>query len=124
MASLISLPPQRANGKGGPMKDIGPPLTFIGRIGQSSQNTRNRLRLYQLARLVQVVVHDRVRVDADAVVDCGQQLLWVDRVLQRSGRGLVGLAVHQAALDAGAGDAGGVAVRRVVASVGGVAVAR
>ena len=39
--------------------------------------------LHQLARLVEVVVDDRLRVDADGVVDRRQQLARVDRVLER-----------------------------------------
>src|SRR5262249_35427415 len=54
---------------------------------------------------------------ADAVVDRRQQLARVNRVLQRSGTGLVRLAPDEAALDAGAGDDAGVAVRPVIATV-------
>src|SRR5262245_5716341 len=58
----------------------------------SRQNAGDRLALDQLARLVQVVVDDRRRVDADRVVDRRQKLARMDRVLQR-GRGcLVRLA--------------------------------
>src|SRR5262249_52994693 len=87
-------------------------------------DTRDDVALHQLARLVQVVVHDGPRGGADAVVDRRQQLARVDRVLQRRRRGLVRPAVDEAALDAGPGDAGGVAVRPVVAAVVLVLVAR
>ena len=71
-----------------------------------------------------MVVDDRGRVDAEGVVDRGQQLAGVDGVVERGGAGLVRLAVDVAAADAGAGDDGRVAVRPVVAAVGAVAVAR
>ena len=44
------------------------------------EQRRHRLRLHQLARLVEVVVDDRLRVDAERVVDRRQQLGRVDRV--------------------------------------------
>src|SRR5262249_38491464 len=81
------------------------------------QNPANHTPLHQLARLVEVVVHDRLGVDADAVVDRRQQVLRVDRVLQRRRGGAVRTPVDEAAADAGAGDAGGVAVRPVVTAV-------
>src|SRR5437660_657919 len=71
-----------------------------------------------------MIVDDGTRVDADAVVDRGQQLAWVDRVINRGRAGLVRLAVHEATLDAGASDDTGVAVGPVVAAVVLVLVAR
>ena len=56
-----------------------PETTVFG----SGEQVRHRLGLDQLARLVQVVVDDRVRVDADGVVDRRQQLAGMDRVLER-----------------------------------------
>src|SRR5206468_1271553 len=83
----------------------------------SAEDAGDRLALDQLARLVEVVVDDRVRLDPDAVVDRRQKLGRVDRVLDRGAGGLVRLAVNEPALHAGAGDHRGVAVRPVVAAV-------
>ena len=47
---------------------------------------RDRLRLHQLARLVEVVVDDRLRVDADGVVDRRQEFDRMDRVFERRAR--------------------------------------
>src|SRR5437660_2516157 len=81
------------------------------------------LPLHQLARLVQVVVHDGVRVDADRVIDGRQEVLGVDRVVERGGGGVVRAAVDMAAADAGTCGDGGVAIRPVVAAIGAVTVA-
>ena len=70
-----------------------------------------------------MVVDDGGRVDAEGVVDRGEQLAGVDGIGERGRAGLVGLAVDVAAADARAGDDGRVAVRPVVAAVGAVAVA-
>src|SRR5262249_28082177 len=96
------------------------PVPFFADRGKAlvlRQDLGKDIALDQLARLVQVVVHNGARVDADAVVNGSQEVGRVDRVLQRGGSGLVRLAVHVAALDAGAGDNGGIAVRPVVAAV-------
>src|SRR5262249_36574459 len=68
----------------------------------SANNPPDHTPLHQLARLVQVVVDDRLRVDADRVVDSRQEIGRVDRVFQRGAGRLVALAVDEAALDAGA----------------------
>src|SRR5207237_9130554 len=75
------------------------------------------LALHELSRLLEVVVHDRRRVNAHAVVDGGEQLAWVDRVFQRRRGGLVRFAIHEAAFDPGAGDAGRVAIGPVVPAI-------
>ena len=54
--------------------------------GISGEEPGHGLGLDQLAGLVQVVVDDRLRVDAEGVVDRRQQLAGMDRVVQR-GRG-------------------------------------
>src|SRR5438132_8519431 len=90
----------------------------------SAQDSGYHFSLDQLARLVEVVVHYRARIQPDTVVNGRQQVAGVDRVFQRGRGRLVRLAVDEAALDAGAGDAGGVAVRPVVAAVVIVLVAR
>lgn len=43
----------------------------------------NHIALHQFTRLVEVVVRDRVRVDAQAVVDRGEQFARMDRVVER-----------------------------------------
>src|SRR5438445_12371403 len=47
------------------------------------QNPRHHVPRYQLPRLVEVVVHDRARIDAEAVIDRGQQVDRVDRAVER-----------------------------------------
>src|SRR5205807_3734027 len=77
----------------------------------------HRFALDQFARLVELVVDDGAGIDADAVVDGGEELAGVDGFFDGGGGGLVGLAVDQAALDAGAGDDAGVAIGPVIAAV-------
>src|SRR5215831_16272022 len=94
------------------------PLTALRR-----EQPRDGLALDQFARLVEVVVDDRLRVDAERVVDGRQQLGRVDGVGTGTGAGLVRLPVDVAALDAGAGEDRAVTIRPVVAAVGAAAVA-
>src|SRR4051794_14220864 len=68
------------------------------------------LRLHQLAGLVEVVVDDRFGVDAEGVVDGGEDFHRVDGVFGGAAAGGVALAVDVAALDAGAREGGGVAI--------------
>src|SRR5688500_2966095 len=82
-----------------PLEDSGRGGT--GFLNELREQPRHHLRLHQLARLVEVVVDQRVRVDAEAVVDRRQHLAGVDRVLARPGGGAVRLAVDVAPLDAG-----------------------
>src|SRR5437588_5943642 len=79
-------------------------------VRPSAQDAGDHFALHQFARLVEVVVHDGPGVNPDAVVNRGEKVLRIDRVLQRRRRGLVRLAVDEAALDAGPRDAGGVAI--------------
>jgi len=72
----------------------------------------------------EVIEDHRGRVNADTVVDRGQQFARMHGILDRSRGRLVGLAVDQAALDARAGDDARVAVGPVIAAVVGVGVAR
>ena len=83
----------------------------------------DRLALDQFAGLFQVVEHDRGRIDAEGMIDRGQQVAGMDAILDGGGRRLVGLAVDVPACNASAGNHGGVAVGIVVAAVGGAAVA-
>src|SRR5437016_546724 len=83
----------------------------------SNEDARHRLALDEQARLLQVILDDGRRIDADAVIDRRQQFARMHRVLQRRRTGLVRLAPHEAALDAGAGDNAGVAVGPVIAAV-------
>ena len=64
-----------------------------------------------------MVVDDGARIDADAVINSGQQIARMHGILQRRRCGLVGLAVDVAALDAGARDEGGIAVWPVIAAI-------
>ena len=70
-----------------------------------------------------MVVDDGLGIDGHGVVDGGQDFGGVDGIFQGGGAGLVGLAMHIPALDAGASYDAGVAVGPVVASVGAVGVA-
>jgi len=70
-----------------------------------------------------MVVHDRLGVNAEGVVDRRQDFDWVDRAFERGGGGGVALAVDVAALEAGASHHGCVAVGPMVAAVGGIAIA-
>jgi hypothetical protein len=70
-----------------------------------------------------VVVDDGSGIDAERVVDGGEQFGRMHGVFGGGGAGLVGFAVDVAALDARAADDAGVAVGPVVAAVGAVAVA-
>src|SRR5205085_12663718 len=82
-----------------------------------TENPANHLALDKFPRLIQVVVHNRAGIDADAVINSREQVLGVDRVLQRRGGSLIRLAVHQASFGAGPSDAGSVAVWPVVAAI-------
>ena len=69
-----------------------------------------------------MIVHDRIRRDADGLVNGRQQLSGMDGILQRSGCGLIALAVDIAALDPCPSGESGVAVGPVVAAIVTVAV--
>ena len=68
-------------------------------------------------------MHDGSGVDAEGVIDGGQQFSGVDGVGVGCATGFVGLAEYVTALDARAGDDTGVAVGPVIAAVGVVVVA-
>ena len=68
------------------------------------------VRVHQLARLVEVVVDNRLRIDAHSVIDRGKELGGVHRIFDRSGACLFGLAVNVTTLDAGSANDGGVAL--------------
>src|SRR5437588_8530793 len=76
---------------------VWPPLLVFASRPRSSEDAADNLALDKLARLVQVVVLDGAWVDADRVVDRRQQVLRVHRVFQWGRRGLVRLAVDEAA---------------------------
>ena len=99
-------------------------LPFRDQGAVSAEQPGHGVGLDQLAGLVEVVVDDRGRVDAEGVVDRRQQLAGVDRVVDagrsRSCRTCRGRGRR---LMPGAGEDRGVAVRPVVAAVGAVAVA-
>src|SRR5271157_914764 len=90
----------------------------------SSKQSRHGLGLDQLTRLIEVVQDHGGRVDAEGVVNRGEQLARMNGIRQRRRAGLVGLAVDVAPLDARTGDHGRVAIGPVVAAIRAVAVAR
>ena len=82
----------------GVKKNVECPL-FPGGRGASREDGCHGLPLDQLARLVEVVVDDRIRLDADRVVDGGEQFRRVYRMFDRGAGGLVALAVDVAAAE-------------------------
>src|SRR5208337_5326704 len=72
----------------------------------SPEQSRHGLGLDQLTRLVEVVQDHGGGIDAEGVVDRGEQLAWMNGIRQRRRAGLVGLAVDVAPLDARTGDHG------------------
>ncbi len=80
--------------------------------------------LHQLARLIEVIVDDGLRIDAEAMIDRGQQFDGMHGIFQRRRGGLVALAMHVAAFDSGSSDNCRVAIWPVVASIGRIVVAR
>ena len=83
----------------------------------------DRFGFDELAGLVEVIHDHGGGVDAEGVVDGGEEFAGVDGVFNRSRAGFVGGAVDVAAFDAGTSKAGGVTVGPMVAAVGAVAVA-
>ena len=94
-----------------------------GSKGFLGEQFRDRLGLYQLAGLVEVVVDQGLGIDAERMINGGEKFARMNRFVDWSGSGLVGLSVNIAALDAGARNDAGVAIGPVVAAVGAVAVA-
>src|SRR6266536_2354953 len=90
----------------------------------STEKARHRLGLHEFPRLVEVVQDDRVRVDAQRMVNGGQELSRVHRVFGGGGAGRIALAVERSAADAGASHEGVVAIGPVVTAVRRIAIAR
>ncbi len=82
----------------------------------------HRLSLNQFSWLVEMVVYDGVGGDSKTVIDCGQQLGRMYRVLVRCAGSLIGLAVNLTTLDTRAANHCSVAVGPMVATVGVVVV--
>src|SRR5437867_5997323 len=91
---------------------------------RSSEQRRDGLSLDQFARLIEVVVNDSVRVDAQGMINCGQNLDRMDRVFRRRRSGGIGFAVERATPDSRAGNEGGVTIGPVVPAIRRIAVAR
>ena len=89
----------------------------------SRKQLRHRFCFDEFARLVEVVINNRLGINPEGVVHGGEQFGRVNRIFCRAAAGLVGFAVDVAAFDACAGHDGGVAVRPVIAAVRAVAVA-
>ena len=62
------------------------------------EELRHGLGLHEFAGLVEVVHHDGLRVDAEAVINRGEEFRRVDGVFHGRAAGLVGLAVDVAAI--------------------------
>lgn len=84
----------------------------------------NWMSLDQFTRLIQMVHDHHFGIDAEGMVDGGQQFGWMHGVLDRRRGRFVRLAVHVAAFDAGTRDQSGITVRPVVATIVRVIVAR
>ena len=54
-----------------------------------SQHAAEDFSFHHFSGLVEVVINNGFRLDAGAVVDSGQQIRGVDRMIQGSGTGLV-----------------------------------
>src|SRR3954467_10511926 len=91
---------RKTNGPPPPHRRWRPVASCDGFSPISGEESADGLGLDQLARLLEVVIDDRRRVDAEGVVDRRQQFARVDRVFQRGRPGLIRLAVDVAALDA------------------------
>src|SRR5204862_1130441 len=89
----------------------------------SSKQRRNRLRLDQFARLVEVIVNDRMRINAKRVIHRRQDLNRMHRILSRRRTRRVRFPVQRAAPDAGTRYARCVAIRPMIPSIGRLAVA-
>ena len=98
-----------------------PPWTLrLRRSDWLQKQPVHRLRLHEFARLVQVVVNDRLRGNADSVIDAGEQFGGMHGLVLRARASRVTFAVDVAALRTRACDDCGVAIRPVVASIGSV----
>ncbi len=80
------------------------------------------LALNQFAGLVEMIVHNHVGVNPHGVVYGGQEVLRVNRIIERRRRGAVRATMHVSAAYARAGDQRRVAIGPVVTAIVGVAV--
>ena len=90
---------------------------------ESSKQLCNSSGLDQLARLVEVVEQDSLRINAKTVVYAGKQLARMHGILNRAGSRLVGLTVDVTTLSTCATDNASVSVGPVVAPIGTIAIA-
>ena len=91
---------------------------LIGQVPGLGEELGDSPGLDQFARLVEVIVHDRLGIDPEGVINRSQQFAWVHRILDRRRGGAVRFAMDITTLDTAPGDAGGVAVWPVITSVG------
>src|SRR5580698_5139393 len=91
--------------------------------GGSRVKVEDRRTFDHLSRLIEMVVDNRRRIEANGVVDRGEQIGRWNRVFKRAARGLVALAVDKAPLDAGSTNAGCVAIGPVISAIGTIAIA-
>ena len=82
------------------------PLGLAVGLGEELGNSPS---LDQFARLVEVIVHDRLGIDPEGVINRGQQFAWVHRILDRRRGGPVRFAMYITTLDTAPSDAGRVA---------------
>src|ERR1700685_3829580 len=82
----------------------------------SSEDALHGVAFNHLARLIEMIVDGLPRVQAYAVINGRQQIVGMDRVLNRRGTRLIRFAVYQAALDAGPRGHRGVAIGSVIAA--------
>src|SRR5262245_51874343 len=92
-------------------------------VWKSSEQSGHRVGLDELARLVEVIVDGGFGVDAQRVVNGGENLSWVNGLFGRRGSGGVRFAIKSAALDASTGNQARIAIRPMIAAVRGIAVA-
>src|SRR5690606_33378979 len=90
----------------------------------STKQRGNGVGLDELTRLVQMIVNDGLRINADRMVNGGQQLGWMNGILNRSRGRRVRLTVTSAAANSRSRHNCGIAVRPMVAAIVAVAVAR
>src|SRR5258708_35397521 len=81
------------------------------------EETVDHVGLHHFARLIEVVVDHRARVEADAVVNRRYELDGMHGAFDRSRGRFVGLPEHDAASGPSAGDDSGIAIGPVVPAV-------
>src|SRR5262249_36047215 len=87
------------------------------------EQRRYRLGFHQLTRLIEMIEHNRLGMDAQSVVNCRQYFDRMNGAFNRRGGRRVALAMNVAPLDARASDDRRVAIRPVIAAVGCVGIA-